>query len=125
MTAPYRTRPGYPLQTCAAAWEKHRKNQRILIALYAGLFPSFLLAGCLIAGYPRIFHDFPYIMVLYVACIWIASFRFSRFRCPRCGNRFDAFGPLGMGHNSFARKCRNCGLRKWECPGDTSPIEPR
>jgi hypothetical protein len=124
MRTDYRSKPGYPVTDCPGAWEQHRKNQHVLIALYAGIIPFFFLVAGLLTKYPRIFHRFPYVMVIYMVCVWLASVRFSRFRCPRCGNRFDAVTSFGFGHNTFAKKCRNCGLRKWQCPGENNPIEP-
>jgi hypothetical protein len=54
-------------------------------------------------------------IIPYVVVLVVFSINVSNFACPRCGNCFYAWGPWGLGHNSFARKCRNCGLRKWQC----------
>jgi hypothetical protein len=50
-----------------------------------------------------------------VTLVVLSNMVWVRFRCPRCGSRFTAWGPWGMGYSSFKRQCRNCGLRKWQC----------
>jgi hypothetical protein len=45
--------------------------------------------------------------------------RLGWWPCPRCGRPFFAAGTRFLGKyggtNPFARRCRQCGLRKWAC----------
>jgi hypothetical protein len=118
----YRIRDGFPKTNCAELWAKHRKLNRIGWSLFAGWIPYGIV---IIQVFSRWLHAKDWLVFgalgLY-AIGWVAVMNFvSAFRCPRCGSRFYAWGPWGMGHNSFARKCRNCGLRKWQCDGINSP----
>ena len=54
-------------------------------------------------------------IIVYVIVLVVFSISVSSFVCPRCGERFYAWGRWGLGHNGFARKCGNCDLRKWQC----------
>jgi hypothetical protein len=102
------------LQNCSKEWTKHRKQTRIVWALVAGWIPygalSFMLLNWLHLAAAIWVAIIPYLLVLVVLSVSV-----SNFACPRCGERFYAWGSWGLGHNSFARKCRNCGLRKYQC----------
>lgn len=101
-------------QSCSEEWAKHRKQARIVWALVAGWIPyaalSFLLLNWL-----HVVAAIWVAIISYLLVLVVFSSRFSNFACPKCGERFYAWGPWGLGHNSFARKCRNCGLHKWKC----------
>jgi len=52
--------------------------------------------------------------------------RLAEFPCPRCGIAFRYAGGVprwwqfierSSRFSPFARKCQNCGLRKWSCEG--------
>jgi hypothetical protein len=73
----------------------------------------------------RIFSPLIFVLLgFYIVGFLIVGNLASGFRCPRCGAGFCTFGPWGIGHNSFARKCGNCGLRKWACSQDLSGAAP-
>jgi len=116
-----KVREGYPLPDCEAAWAKHRKWTRITWGLFLGWIPFAFSVIELLEIQPKRFGvETPAAIVFtlfggYVLSLIIISNIVSAFRCPRCGARFYAWGPWGLGHNGFARKCRNCGLKKWQC----------
>jgi hypothetical protein len=98
---------------CLEQWTKHRKQTRIVWALFVGWIPY----GIFVLRTETSTHS-DYVglaLIPYVLVLMIVSAKASWFRCPRCRERFYAWGPWGLGHNGFARKCRNCGLRKWQC----------
>ncbi len=124
----YKMRAGYPKDNCAEEWTKHRKYKRIVWILFAGWIPY----GCLVVFILSRLHTtaaaaFVAALIPYILALVIFANLVSIFRCPKCGSRFYAWGPWGLGHNSFARKCRNCGLHKWQCDGATtsSDFQPR
>jgi hypothetical protein len=101
-------------KTCSEQWTKHRKQQWIALALFVGWIPYGLLVlhiqGWTHSDYAGL-ALFPYMVALLVV-----SAKVFWFRCPRCDERFYMRGPWGLGgHNPFTGKCRNCGLRKWQC----------
>jgi hypothetical protein len=115
--ASYKVRDGFPKQNCAEEWAKHRKRTRVVWGLFAGWIPYvfFVIA---VLNWLHVRTTFAFVaLVPYILAFVIFGNVVSVFRCPRCGSRFYAWGPWGLGHNSFARKCRNCGLRKWQCDG--------
>jgi hypothetical protein len=113
-----RVRDGYPIANCAEAWAKHRLHNRMALGLWLGWIPYGSLLMLVLVVW---LHLSPGFMVAagvpYLVALVIVGNRASVFRCPRCGSRFYAWGPFGLGRNGFARKCRNCGLRKWQCEG--------
>jgi hypothetical protein len=106
-------RAGLSSSDCSEKWKKHRTLTRISWALFAAWIPYGILVfniGCWAHS------DYAGVaIILYFVAFMVISTRVSLFRCPGCGERFYAWAPSGLGHNSFARKCRNCGLRKWQC----------
>jgi hypothetical protein len=109
-------RDGYPKPNCAEEWAKHRKRTYIVWGLFAGWIPYGFLIMTLVSWLHSSYAAAPFIAIVpYALALLLLSMVVSNFRYPRCGNRFYAWGPWGLGHNGFARKCRNCGLRKWQC----------
>ena len=123
--ASYKMRAGYPKDNCTEEWTKHRKYKRMVWILFAGWIPYGSLVVLIVsrlhttAGFAFVALLIPYILALVIFANLV-----SIFRCPKCGSRFYAWGPWGLGHNSFAKKCRNCGLRKWQCDGTDSTSYP-
>jgi uncharacterized membrane protein (DUF485 family) len=114
----YLIREGYPKLNCAEEWKKHRIRTRIALGLFVGWLPyGFLVSFLLNWLHSRVDFAFGAAVIPYALALIVLSIVVSHFHCPRCGSRFYAWGPWGMGHNGFARKCRNCGLRKWQCDG--------
>jgi hypothetical protein len=99
---------------CAEAWTKRGRYTRLTWRLFLGWIPYGVLAFTLSE-----LLNIPGLVILaivpYVLALIIVSNLASRFRCPRRGSLFYAWNPFGWGHNGFARKCRNCGLQKWQC----------
>ena len=113
----YRVRDGYPKADCALSWARYRELARVAWILFAGWIPYGLLVS-LVLGHLVAELSSGWIfaaVVPYIAALVIVANMAGNLRCPRCGYRFFALGPFGLGHNSFARKCRNCGLKKWQC----------
>ncbi len=90
--------------------------------MFAGWIPFAMLVIIIAArlGYNR--SNLPFVPLVGYMLVWLVLGNVVRaFRCPRCGSRFYALWSWGMGHNPLARKCRNCGLRKWQCDGINNP----
>ena len=94
-------------------WAAHRRYSRLTLGLILGWIPFGASIGS-IAHFQWVWIAFPLMGGYAVALIAFANLAAS-LRCPRCGSRFFAFGPIGIGHNPFARKCGNCKLPKWQC----------
>jgi predicted RNA-binding Zn-ribbon protein involved in translation (DUF1610 family) len=111
-----KARAGYPAADCPNRWRNHRRWIRRTWALFAGWVPANLAVFYVLhkLSVPEGWWMFVTPVGYAIVMIVVANIT-SNFRCPRCGQRFYAWGPWGLGHNSFARKCRNCGLRKWQC----------
>jgi hypothetical protein len=108
-------RHGYPIANCTEVWAKHRLYTRLTWALFIGWIPY---GALVIEVFYVLLRQSSFVIpaiVPYALALIIVSNIVSMFRCPRCGSRFYAWGPFGLGHNGFARKCRDCGLRKWQC----------
>jgi hypothetical protein len=109
------TAPVIPdLENCSEEWAEHRKQTRIVWVLFAGWIPYGALSFMLL-NWLHLAAAIWVAIILYVIVLVVFSVSVSNFACPRCGERFYAWGRWGLGHNSFARKCGNCGLRKWQC----------
>ncbi|HXE09730.1 MAG TPA: hypothetical protein VN612_17630 [Acidobacteriaceae bacterium] len=119
----YKVREGYPRVDCTEAWAKHCRLNRISWIMFAAWIPYGMVGGlAFYKFFPNANSNLVFVWVIpYVITLIVVGNMVSRFRCPKCGYRFYAFGPFGLGHNGFARKCRNCGLRKWQCPGSETP----
>lgn len=109
-------REGYPIANCSEVWAKHRRYTRLSWGLFLGWIPYGGLIGGIFLAWLHLPSSFAFAAVVpYVLALITVSQIVSMFRCPRCGSRFYAWGPFGLGRNGFARKCRNCGLLKWQC----------
>src|SRR5687767_1371371 len=95
----------------AATWKRHRQRSWVFWLLLLGFVPGApLLAGWL----GRVFHSdslFLPIVLGWMFALGVAFACRTSLRCPRCGQRFFRRGREYR--NEFARKCVNCGLRKW------------
>ena len=110
-----KVRDGFPIEDCAGAWAKHRRYMRLTWVIFVGWIPY----GALVIEVFQVLLHLPTFVipaiVPYVLALILLSNLVSMFRCPRCGSRFYVWGPFGLGHNGFAKKCRNCGLKRWQC----------
>jgi hypothetical protein len=113
----YKVRDGNPRTDCSAEWMGHRKIWRTFWTLLAGFFPiNLAVEWVYFRLFPESNFNFPFAAgVAYLAAIVVVANLTSFFRCPRCGFRFYASGPFGLGHNPGRRNCGNCGLQKWQC----------
>ena len=117
----YKVRNGYPSHNCAAEWTKHRTRSHLFWGLLAGWIPY----GILVVAVSNWLHSrseigFVVVLMPYLLALFVFANMVSVFRCPRCGSPFYAWGPRRIVHNSFATRCRNCGLQKWQCDGTVS-----
>jgi hypothetical protein len=82
------------------------------LPLCVGLLPYLVICAML---RDRLNTDWAWLALLpYFFALGVLNRRFLSFRCPRCGERFYGV-QSNVGLNHFQRKCRNCGLRKWQC----------
>jgi hypothetical protein len=114
--AGYKIRGGYPRVDCGELWEQHRRRTWICWGMFFGWIPY----GAAVFRLLSLIHlsESPVIVILlggYILTWVVLGCLVGQFRCPRCGGRFYAWGPWGLGHNGFKRSCRNCGLRKYQC----------
>ena len=114
--------PGYPLDDdgCADSWKTYKKQMRVFWAFSLGWMPFGGLVALLILTWLKLSSVFAFVPMFAYMFAWLVCANIPvRLRCPQCGARFFAFGPWGLGTNQFARKCRNCGLKKFACPERT------
>jgi hypothetical protein len=105
----WKSKPGYPKPDMELEWQKHKRLTRINWGLFFGWIPF----GAFVMSF---FQRLGFILLgAYAITLVVIANIAGNFHCPRCGYRFYAMGPWGLGHNTFARRCRNCGLEKWEC----------
>ena len=107
---------GRPLapDACRAAWERHA---RVEIALWVVLAAFLVVDGLLVAGALPVRREVLAGGGVLIVALLALGLAHGRFRCPRCGRRFDAIGKSGWLHNSLARRCGSCGLKKGQCEG--------
>lgn|SRR5215469_4967208 len=112
----YEVREGYPKPNCAAEWKRHRRSKWMIWILAAGWIP-YGVAVVFILAVLNIPSDkaLATAMSAYVLASGIFTARVSFFRCPRCGDNFRGWSQWGAGYRDISEKCRNCGLRKWQC----------
>lgn len=116
-----RMRPGYPAADCRQRWARHRLWSRLAIGMFLGWIPYGFCIFEILSSLRLEQTPLMFVPVAAYALAWVVICNLAgTMRCPRCGFRFFAFGPFGLGVNQFARKCRNCGLKKWHCPGLTA-----
>jgi hypothetical protein len=110
----FEIRGGYPRRDFKAAWTRHRRLSLISSASYL-VIPALMVVGWLIQRPIKIpeFAGTVAITVCFLSFV-VLRLTLALFRCPRCGRGFYFYWG-GWGHNPFARKCGNCGLRKWDC----------
>ena len=109
-------RQGEPITNCAEAWKRHRRYWRVIWGLIAGWLPYGVIMGAISLLWPRLPFNFLFAATIpYFLALIVVSQIALLFRCPRCASHFYARGPLVLGQNAFTKKCRNCGLPKWQC----------
>ena len=105
---------GYPKANCVEEWNLHRKWRLLSII---SPFALFGLAIVIFAGFGKELGKIAgYVVSLVLAVLYIlANTKAASFKCPRCGFDFYPMRYAGFGYKILARKCQNCGLKKWEC----------
>lgn len=93
-------------------WREYRTLRLQLIGMWVGYVPA---VGLFTLVEQRI--DSAFVPCMIFAVIWMllslaASIRFNLFACPRCGKTFA--GTWWYTLSYMARRCRHCGLRKFE-----------
>jgi len=94
----------------ATQWNEYRKRRRLFWLVFATYVPGVAIIGVPLA---RLFRTG--ILVGVTAGLWMLAFVVTAnylgfWKCPRCGKPFFR---KWWYHNSFARKCVHCELRKW------------
>ncbi len=99
---------------CRAAWARHA---RVEMALWVILAAFLVMDGLLVTGVLPVRREVMAGGGVLVLALMVLGVAHRQFRCPRCGRRFDLVGKSGWRHNSLARSCGNCGLKKGQCEG--------
>lgn len=90
-------------------WAEFRRINRTAILWLAVGFPSLVPSAILLKTFLPLAAPIAFALL---AAIWIVGFvifgfRFARFRCPRCHNKFFAHQGLEL---AATRRCSSCGL---------------
>lgn len=118
----YKRKPGYPVADCPAVWQRYRKAQRFSLTLVV-LWPVivalnlvFLAILPLLVWHRAVAAPVFFSVLGFSGSVLVLVGKTAlSLRCPNCGYRFFAWGPWGLLHSRYTRKCRNCGLYKWTC----------
>ena len=103
---PYRDSPApaepAATHTYAEAWARYRRLRTILFSLLFGWIPATVLLNSFLNSLTGIHRADAVLGIGWWFSFVVFAIRGSLFRCPRCGNRFQARGsPKG---------CYSCGL---------------
>jgi hypothetical protein len=97
-----------------ADWVEYRRLVRRFFLIWLGYVPA---VGGFALVINFLFHTFvpAFIFALaWAVWFWAAALEIGQFPCPRCSEYFAS--KPGLWHIKwwiFARKCQNCGLRKF------------
>ena len=99
------------------SWRDLRARIRLFYGVWLGGMPVIMLV---VIPLSRVFRNGALWAGGGLGILWVAGFSAAGiyrqlFNCPRCGKRFF-WGPWW--HNPYARKCLNCGLKRWGTAGD-------
>ncbi|MBB5061186.1 hypothetical protein HDF16_005922 [Granulicella aggregans] len=97
-------------------WQAFRSHRNRIAAIMVAEFLGFIPFGALVASTERHFFStdkmfFP-AMLLWGALYLFTVSRLRNFPCPRCSRNFFG-GFFATPETVFARKCANCGLRRF------------
>jgi hypothetical protein len=90
-----------------SGWRTLRRRRNQLLLAFIGYVP---ITSALAVLADKLFHSYklPFVFALsWMLLFAIASIRYSRFPCPRCGKPFFS---TWFYHNGFARRCVHCKL---------------
>ena len=94
------------------SWRNLRTRIRLFWIIWAGGIPVIMLV---VIPLSHVFRNATLWVGGGLGVLWLGGFAVagiyrSLFRCPRCGRRFF-LGSRWL--NPYARKCLNCGLKRW------------
>ena len=92
----------------ADAWAEYKRLSRLYLLAVLGFVPC-----CFAAAYVSLKFLGSPIVGFILATVWMGAFlllslRFFNWPCPHCGKNFNSLWLIPT------RRCRHCGLRKWE-----------
>ena len=101
------------------AWGEYRRLRNLCLLMLLALAPIFWAVHSvsgrgLLAKIPVFL-----LLLIDVAALWNVTERILKWPCPKCGYPFQfegrktAFGWQGYNKGFYARRCANCGLRKY------------
>jgi hypothetical protein len=99
-------------------WQEYRRLRRKMFVVWLSYVPA---VGAIAVVSNALLHtSVPTTIAAFIWMIWfiMACSEFSGFSCPRCGAAFAGEGMWHVKYWIFARKCQNCGLKKYS--GDSS-----
>jgi hypothetical protein len=99
----------------AKEWHEYKVRRATLVLVYLGFFPFGFVISYLLDSYLGSNETLAAIAMISWMAVWgITIWRFTYFRCPRCGKPFcyEKYS-LVMRFRPFAKKCWKCGLEKW------------
>jgi len=93
-------------------WQDYRRRRDLQLFALIGFVPAVFVVA--LVSLLLFDSDKPAVAFLFcwMAFFVVASQRFSRFRCPRCGDRFFLHSGSSS-YSMFAKKCVHCGLPKY------------
>jgi Zn ribbon nucleic-acid-binding protein len=97
------------MEDSSAKWTHYKKVRNLYLIIVISFLPLAFVA--LELARPHIVVVFTLFAVPYFLAMLIAGYRFTLWRCPRCGNTFTDWWRLNKG--IFARRCVHCGLAKY------------
>jgi hypothetical protein len=103
----------------AEDWKEYRRLRRKFSLVWLGYVPGVGLFAMVV---DFLFHTYvPAFIFAFAWGIWFlaAASELAGFQCPRCGENFGS--KRGFWHirwGPLARKCQNCGLRKFAQSSD-------
>ena len=100
--------PPDPYLVAWAELKKHRIRRWIAFFVWAPLAGFVFSASEKLVGHPLGRGEFFAVSLPFVVAAVLFLVRASNFRCPQCGNRFEA---QRMVSYPLTRRCLNCGIR--------------
>ncbi len=101
------------------AWREYRLLRNLNLLALLVLVPI-LLAAYAVSVKGRLVKIPVFVLLVFDVAVLVAtSERIRKWPCPKCGHPFQfegsetAFGWQGYNKGFYARKCANCGLRKY------------
>lgn len=91
-------------------WSELRRHQRHRMVFNLSFVPVGVVLGIIaFMLFGNAAYAFPLVAAMLVVDVWIRV-RLSKLKCPRCGQPFFR---SAVYYNTWARRCLNCGVRRW------------